>query len=133
MRKSTLMLAVMTAAALACAGLFVVHPLWNRPAHDDTVSNSRLAVRRLGLTDLCLFTEARYARHLSQSDRHAAFQDHPLALEYLPSGSMVSPPAHLRRERNPGNDRQQRIGSGHEVDSTATVFHGLHPRVHVAP
>jgi hypothetical protein len=50
------------------------------------------AVRRLGLTDLCLFTEARYTRHLSQSDHFAPFQDQPGALEHFPSGSLVAPP-----------------------------------------
>jgi hypothetical protein len=54
-------------------------------------------VARLGLTDLALFTEARYTRHLSQADRHSAFQDHPLALEHFPSGSLVLPPERLSR------------------------------------
>ena len=49
----------------------------------------------LGLTDLCLFTDARYARHPSLADRHSPFQDYPLALEHFPSGSLISPPAHL--------------------------------------
>jgi len=44
------------------------------------------------LTDPALFTEARYARHASQADRHAAFQDHPLALEHFPAGSLMPPP-----------------------------------------
>jgi hypothetical protein len=48
--------------------------------------------RRLQLTDPALFTEARYARHPSQADRHAAFQDHPMALEHFPAGSLVPPP-----------------------------------------
>ena len=56
------------------------------------LSQAELA-KRLGLTDLCLFTEARYTRHLSQADRHSAFQDHPGALEHFPSGSLVPPPA----------------------------------------
>lgn len=49
-------------------------------------------VEVLGLTDLCLFTEARYTRHLSQADLHTAFQDHPLSLDHFPSGSLVPPP-----------------------------------------
>ncbi len=47
---------------------------------------------RLGLTDPALFTEARYTRHLSRADLHSAFQDHPLAYEHFPSGSLVPPP-----------------------------------------
>jgi hypothetical protein len=53
-------------------------------------------VRNLGLTDLCLSTEARYTRHLSQADWHAAFQSHPLALDHFPSGSVLGPPATLK-------------------------------------
>ncbi len=52
-------------------------------------------MRKLGITDLCLFTEARYTRHLSQVDWHSAFQDHPMSLEHFPSGSLVLPPDQL--------------------------------------
>jgi hypothetical protein len=46
-------------------------------------------VARLDLTDLAIFTEARYTRHASQADLHSAFQDHPLAMEHFPNGSLV--------------------------------------------
>jgi hypothetical protein len=49
----------------------------------------------LKLTDLCLFTEARYTRHLSQADLNTAFQDHPLSLEHFPSGSFTQPPERM--------------------------------------
>lgn len=52
-------------------------------------------VSQLQLTDLSLFTEARYTRHPSQADLHTAFMDHPLAFEHFPSGSLISPSAHL--------------------------------------
>ena len=55
----------------------------------------QVLVRQLQLTDLCLFTEARYTRHPSQADLHSPFQDHPLALEHFPSGSLLLPPAIL--------------------------------------
>ena len=51
---------------------------------------------KLQLTDLALFTEARYTRHPSLADLHSAAQDHPLSLEHFPSGSLMPPPAHLR-------------------------------------
>lgn len=57
-------------------------------------ANAQL-VARLGLTDLCLFTEARYTRHPSQADLHSAFQDHPIGLEHFPSGSLIPPPRSL--------------------------------------
>jgi len=59
---------------------------------------SRILVEKLQLTDLCLFTEARYTRHPSMADLHSAFQDHPLALDHFPSGSLTTPPR-FRRER----------------------------------
>lgn len=51
---------------------------------------------KLQLTDLALFTEARYTRHPSLADLHSAAQDHPLSLEHFPSGSLMPPPVHLR-------------------------------------
>ena len=51
---------------------------------------------KLQLTDLALFTEARYTRHPSLADLHSAAQDHPLSLEHFPSGSLMPPPDHLR-------------------------------------
>lgn len=65
--------------------------------NEEALGNARQLVATLGLTDLALFTEARYTRHLSQADRHTAFQDHPLALDHFPSGSLVPPPARLRQ------------------------------------
>ena len=56
----------------------------------------REQVSALDLTDLSLFTEARYIRHLSQADRHSPFQDHPLSLEHFPTGSLIQPPEALR-------------------------------------
>ena len=54
-------------------------------------------VKSLGLTDLCLSTEARYTRHLSQADWHAAFKSHPLALDHFPIGSILGPPETLTK------------------------------------
>lgn len=54
-------------------------------------------VARYGLTDLCLFTEARYTRNPAVADLNSAFQDHPVSLEHFPSGSLMGPPPHLAR------------------------------------
>jgi len=48
-------------------------------------------VRALQLTDLALWTEARYTRHPSQADQFTPFQDFPSALEHFPAGSIVAP------------------------------------------
>lgn len=54
---------------------------------------NRIITSGLGLTDLCLATEARYTRHPAVSDPIAPFMDHPGALEHFPSGSFWAVPA----------------------------------------
>ena len=54
-------------------------------------------VRKLQITDLCLFTEAWHTRHPSQADWHTPFQSHPVCLEHFPTGAMVRPPELLRK------------------------------------
>ena len=54
-------------------------------------------VGKLDLTDLCLFTEASYTRHFSLADLHTPFQNGPMSLEHFPSGSLVMPPAMIRK------------------------------------
>ena len=66
-----------------------------RVANAPAIEVKRELVARLQLTDLCLFTEARYTRHPSQADLHSAFMDHPFAFEHFPSGSLISPPPTL--------------------------------------
>jgi hypothetical protein len=78
------LLIVALAAALADAACL-------RQARAADIAAMRDLVARLGLTDLALFTEARYTRHPSQADLHSAFQDHPLAFEHFPSGSVLPP------------------------------------------
>jgi hypothetical protein len=85
---------------LALCGLLFIATLFDaalrRDAAGPQLAQMRATVNRLELSDLSLFTEARYTRHLSQADRFAAFQDHPMALEHFPSGSLLLPPAMLR-------------------------------------
>ncbi len=76
--------------------LTLVHAGLGRDAAEPRLAATATLVRDLGLTDLALFTEARYTRHLSQADLHSAFQDHPLAFEHFPSGALAGPPPHLR-------------------------------------
>nr|CRH07985.1 Conserved protein of unknown function [Candidatus Magnetococcus massalia] len=74
-----------------------VHMGWNQAEHAKRVVDNRGWVDKLSLTDLSLFTEARYTRHLTMADRQSAFQEHPLAMDHFPSGSLVAPPALIRR------------------------------------
>lgn len=89
----------LTLLLVGVAALFLclVDAAWLRAgAGPDEVLRARL-VEQLGLTDLALFTEARYTRHPSQADLHSAFQDHPLALEHFPTGSLMLPAAGIRK------------------------------------
>lgn len=91
MRASTRFLAFLAAAAagfLAAAG----HAASEQERRAAEVEGRAALVRRLGLTDLALFTEARYTRHPSQADRFTPFQEHPSSLEHFPSGSLAAPP-----------------------------------------
>lgn len=53
----------------------------------------------LGLTDLCISTEARYTRHPAASDPVVPFMDHPGAVEHFPSGSFWAPPRLFQETR----------------------------------
>jgi len=64
-------------------------------AADSTVSlvpAKRAMAARLGLTDLAIWTEARYTRHPSQTDLFSPFQDFPSSFEHFPAGSVVGVP-----------------------------------------
>ncbi len=91
MRPSTRFLLFVLAAAelLAIALLDARH---RRREGGPALAGQAAMVRRLGLTDLCLFTEARYTRHPSQADRFTPFQDHPFSLEHFPSGALTRAP-----------------------------------------
>jgi hypothetical protein len=95
-RKSSLALSLLGFSVLLL-GLMFIHATLQRQADGPFIDRMAGVVRNLGLTDLCLFTEARYTRHLSQADLYSAFQDHPVALEHFPTGSIAAPPAGLRR------------------------------------
>lgn len=104
MRKSTAFL-FLTAALSALFLGTLLHARAQAGAARRQRQASLDLVRRLGLTDLCLFTEARYTRHPAMADRHAAFQDHPMGLDHFPSGSLVTPPPfpspHAPRPQHP--------------------------------
>ncbi len=90
-RRSTAFLQLLLGAALlaiAAAG----HARARRAAAEPALATEAALVRRLELTDACLFTDARYTRHPSQADAFAPFQDHPRALDHCPSGSLAARP-----------------------------------------
>jgi hypothetical protein len=96
LRKSSLCLSLL-GLLVFLMGLMFIHAYGQHKADGPYIKRMSDVVRSLELTDLCLFTEARYTRHLSQADLHSAFQDHPLSLEHFPAGSVTGPPAGLRK------------------------------------
>ena len=96
MRNSSIFLLFMSACGLLLL-LTAIDAAVRRSNASDDLQRRVQMVRAVGLTDLALFTEARYTRHPSQADLHSAFQDHPMALEHFPSGSLVQPPGRYGR------------------------------------
>jgi hypothetical protein len=96
LRESTVF-SLAVAAGLALLVLLFVHAGGRETSGRKSLEEKREIVRALGLTDLCLFTEARYTRHPAMADRFTPFQDHPLSLEHFPSASLFRPPPHLYR------------------------------------
>jgi hypothetical protein len=88
LRRSTVFLGitVMNMLLLALASLHA-----SRSNQQSTLADNRVLARKLQMTDLCLFTEARYTRHPAMADNHAPFQEHPSALDHFPSGSLLQP------------------------------------------
>lgn len=90
-RASSVFLAA-TALQAVLLGLCFLHAQAAAVAAKPTLARLSTTVKALGLTDLCLFTDAAYTRHLALADRHAPFQEHPLCLEHFPAGSLAGPP-----------------------------------------
>ncbi|MGK2906910.1 MAG: hypothetical protein ACSLFH_11265 [Desulfuromonadales bacterium] len=85
---------------------------WTQKAAANFLANDLPARKQLvsvlSLTDLALWTEARYTRHPSMADLFSPFQDHPAAFEHFPAGSLMAPagprPAttlNIRRQEQP--------------------------------
>ncbi|PLX94381.1 MAG: hypothetical protein C0619_03100 [Desulfuromonas sp.] len=93
MIRSRLFLGLIGCGVLLCFALLSYGQL-----QDPDLHGKRQLVKLLGLTDLALFSEARYTRHPSQADLFSAFQDYPAAFEHFPSGSLIAPaPVGLNR------------------------------------
>src|SRR6185369_453879 len=105
MRKSTKFI-VFTAVQVILIALIAAHARHSQAVSTNDRRERNELVRTLQLTDLCLFTEARYTRHPAMADRFAPFQDHPSAMEHFPSGSLVTPPGKRNYER-PTSSTQQ--------------------------
>lgn len=95
LRASTIF-ATYTAVGFLLLAVIVIDSSSRSATDRQQLEERRALVKSLSLTDLVLFTDARYTRHPSMADRHTPFQDYPLSLEHFPSGSLIPPPPHVR-------------------------------------
>ena len=90
---------IFTSTLLLLLGLMFIHASLKIRADRPSLLEKAEMVRRLGLSDLCLFTDARYTRHPSVADLNTPFQDYPMSFEHFPSGSLLTVPPHLTAGR----------------------------------
>jgi hypothetical protein len=100
MRKSVVF-TLFTSVHIVLIALLAAHARYSQARATSGLLERGELVRALRLTDLCLFTEARYTRHPAMADSFAPFQDHPGAMEHFPSGSLVTPPIKRAHEHFP--------------------------------
>ena len=86
-----MMIEILVLASLLASGYVAV--VRTEPVRES----NRQLVRFFELTDLALWTGARYTRHLSQADLFSAFQDGMGALERFPEGALAPVPMMTRQ------------------------------------
>ena len=92
MTKHTAFLWITISQVLILLALIFGNQAENITKEQGKILRSRQLVRSLELTDLSLWTEARYSRHPSQADMFSAFQDSPSSLDFFPAGLLIPPP-----------------------------------------
>jgi hypothetical protein len=94
--KARVFIAVTIIQVIVLAGLMMWSVSVARTRAVKEIPLKQELVQRLELTDLAIWTEARYTRHPSQADFFAPFQDGPSSLEHFPAGSVVAAPDRSR-------------------------------------
>lgn len=100
MRPSLLLALLLLALGALDAGL-LLQSGQRRAAWPAIMAPAMIATGAMGLTDLCIATEARYTRHPAVSDPLAPFMDHPGAFEHFPSGSFWAYPSNTLQGMSP--------------------------------
>jgi hypothetical protein len=96
-----------TAAEILILVLLAVYSRTSVTSEEQVhIPAKRQLVKILQLTDLSLWTEARYTRHPSQADFFTPFQDFPSSIEHFPAGSIIGPESiRASRHENSGPGR----------------------------
>lgn len=98
MRRSIVFLSLFFCQCALVTSLVIVSHYRGEARRLIDADLGRLA-ETLELTDLALWSEARYTRHPSEADFFSAFQNAPASLDSFPAGSFVPPPPHLVHRR----------------------------------
>ncbi len=106
MKRHTRFLAALILLAAVFGAMALAGQLEAIRADAGVVPANRKMAARLALTDLALFTEARYTRHPSQADHFSAFQDFPGSLDHFPAGSIAGPGQTLKSLERWSESRQ---------------------------
>lgn len=91
LRPAHILAGLLLVLALINSGLYV-YARHARSRQESALAVQAIATAGLGLSDLCIATEARYTRHPAASDHVVPFMDHPGAIEHFPTGSFWAPP-----------------------------------------
>jgi hypothetical protein len=95
MRPSKILALILAITVLADLWL-IFHAVRLRAEFRNNKPMMDIVVSGLGLTDLCIATEARYTRHPAVTDPVVPFMNHPGAIEHFPTGSFWAAPPQLR-------------------------------------
>lgn len=91
MIRCRIFLAMIALLMAALAGLVGWARQSSAASARESLPQQRRLVAVLSLTDLALWSEARYTRHPSMADLFSPFQDHPGAPEHFPAGTLLLP------------------------------------------
>ena len=91
MRPALMLFILLLSLAIIDTSLYL-HSRHADNGHRSSRQILTITTAGLGLTDLCVATEARYTRHPAISDPVAPRMDHPGAIEHFPTGSFWVPP-----------------------------------------
>lgn len=92
--RSTIYVGLTAGLSLTLVGI-IFYAAHTVKLSEPIFERKKTIVRQLGLTDLCLFTEANYTRHISMTDISTPFQDSPMSFEHFPTGALIGPPPHI--------------------------------------
>lgn len=98
LRKSTLFFAVILLQLILAFSL-LGHARFRMATDLPALRSMAEMSAQLGLSDLCLFTEASYTRHPAMTDFSTPFQNGHGIPEHFPTGSLIAPPDHINPER----------------------------------